>query len=93
MKRALIVLAFLAVLVPAAIAQSMDVGQRQFQNRLICGPSLLRNPAPVQKYSPNNNYDFVGYFDLNVYNCSNPMTDLGRVTSEDQPARRKKPRP
>ena len=77
MKKALLVLAISIVLVPAAIAQSMDVGQRQFQNRLFCGPNPAQNVVLIQKFSPNNNADFVGYMPLNVYNCASSSFDQG----------------
>ena len=91
MRKALLTLAISAVLVPASIAQSMDVGQREFQNRLLCGPSLITSPAKshVQRFAPNNNTDFVGYLEMNVYNCASATFDQGRNQSEDQPVKKR----
>jgi hypothetical protein len=92
MRKALIFIAISIVLVPASIAQSMDVGQRQFQNSLLCGPSLITSPAKshVQRFAPNNNADFVGYLELNVYNCAGMTFDQGGERSIGQAIRRKR---
>jgi hypothetical protein len=92
MRKALLVLAISTLLVPAAIAQSLDVSQREFQNRLICGPSLITGPAKsnVQRFGPANNPDLVGYMEMNVYNCAGATLDPGRPKSEEQPVKRKR---
>jgi hypothetical protein len=94
MRKAFILIAISIALVPATIGQSMDVGQREFQNRLLCGPSLITSPAKshIQRFGPNNNVDFVGYLELNVYNCASATFDQGRMKSEEQPVRRKRRR-
>jgi hypothetical protein len=92
MRKALLVLAISSFLVPAAIAQSMDISQREFQNRLLCGPTLITGPAKsnVQRFGPNNSPDLVGYMEMNVYNCAGATLDQGREKSEEQPVKRKR---
>ena len=90
MKKAVLFIAIAISLVPAAIGQSSDVGVRAFQNQVICGPLSSSGQGFTQKFAPNNNYDFVGYLNLNVYNCTaNTFYVRGREAGE-QPARRER---
>ena len=80
MKKAILVLAISTVFAAAALAQSLDAGQRQ------SGPNGLQNHVLIHKFSPNNKGDFVGYMELNVYNVSSSVF-------EPNPARRSGDRP
>lgn len=88
MKKAILFIVMAISLVPAAIGQSSDLNVRYFQNQVICGPLSSSGQGFTQKFAPNNNYDFVGYLNLNVYNCTaNTFYIRGREAGET-PARR-----
>ena len=93
MRKAILVLAISAFLVPMTIAQQIDVGRRQFQSRLICGPTMITSPVAVQTFPMNNNQDFVGYLEMNVYNCPSNAFDRVREVKADKPTKSKSRRP
>jgi len=93
MRKAILVLAISAFLVPATIAQQIDVGRRQFQNRPVCGPTMITSPVAVQTFPATNNQDFVGYLERNVYNCTSNAFGRSQETKPDKPKKAKNRRP
>ena len=87
MRKALLAIAIITSLAPALFAQ-IDVGIRSFQNQLVCGPAVDQRRAFLERYSPNHNYDFVGYAELNVYNCTANVFGPDRRNRVEKPKRR-----
>ena len=89
MKKILFTVAFCFAISSAAFAQDItgtwkngSVGTIQYQNRVTGSTKPGRGSMFWYKFLPNGNYEFVGYMEVTMYNCTTTLFNeiQGRYT-------------
>jgi hypothetical protein len=53
--------------------KSGSVGSIQYQNQVTGAVKSGRGSLFTYKFLPNGNYEFIGYMEMNLYNCNNTL--------------------